>query len=197
MEKILDALKFEFSKDTFLTSILLIIGSPLFWNAMGRIEYYYHTLSWLAMGNKYAGCYFLSAMIFIFSRFRDYYYTLAIDNGTSIELPVAITNFVGPILIAVGTILVVSSSWRLGIIGTFMGDYFGILMEGGPIKGFPFNVTNHPMYGGSSLIFLGEALCKSSATGLWLTAFLVLVYTTASLFEGPFLKKLYADAKKK
>ena len=37
----------------------------------------------------------------------------------------AITGF----LFAVGQLFVVTSTWSLGITGTFLGDYFGILMD--------------------------------------------------------------------
>jgi len=45
----------------------------------------------------------------------------------------------------------------LGITGTYLGDYFGILMKE-RITGFPFNVTDDPMYNGGTLLFLGYAL---------------------------------------
>lgn len=32
-------------------------------------------------------------------------------------------------LFAVGSVLVVSSMWALGVTGTYLGDYFGILMD--------------------------------------------------------------------
>ncbi len=32
-------------------------------------------------------------------------------------------------LMCTGQLLVVSSTWALGITGTFLGDYFGILMD--------------------------------------------------------------------
>jgi methylene-fatty-acyl-phospholipid synthase len=49
----------------------------------------------------------------------------------------------------------------LGIIGTFLGDYFGILMKE-KVTGFPFNITNDPMYNGSSLLFLADAIAYIS-----------------------------------
>lgn len=65
--------------------------------------------------------------------------------------------YLGPALIVTGNILVWSSTYQLGITGTFLGDYFGILMKA-KVEGFPFNVTSHPMYEGATLIFLGYAL---------------------------------------
>ena len=37
------------------------------------------------------------------------------------------------------------------------GDYFGILMDE-PVTGFPFSLTENPMYWGSSATYLGLAL---------------------------------------
>ena len=41
--------------------------------------------------------------------------------------------------------------------GTFLGDYFGILMKE-KVTGFPFNVLDNPMYVGSTLLFLAHSL---------------------------------------
>jgi phosphatidylethanolamine N-methyltransferase len=47
--------------------------------------------------------------------------------------------------------------WALGVTGTYLGDYFGILMSE-MVTGFPFNVMSDPMYWGSSMCFVGVAL---------------------------------------
>ncbi len=79
-----------------------------------------------------------------------------------------------------------SSSWALGITGmfklyiispwsdhlsagTFLGDYFGILMSK-KVEGFPFNVLDNPMYVGSTMIFLSGAL-------RWVITLTLLVYS--------------------
>jgi len=41
--------------------------------------------------------------------------------------------------------------------GVGKGDYFGILMDH-RVTSFPFNVTDAPMYYGSTMAFLGSAL---------------------------------------
>lgn len=56
-----------------------------------------------------------------------------------------------------GSILVLSSMYKLGVVGTYLGDHFGILMDS-RITSFPFNVVEHPMYYGSTLCFLSIAL---------------------------------------
>ena len=56
-----------------------------------------------------------------------------------------------------GLVLVLSSYYRLKITGTYLGDYFGILMEE-RITSFPFNVMNDPMYMGACMIHLGRSI---------------------------------------
>jgi phosphatidylethanolamine/phosphatidyl-N-methylethanolamine N-methyltransferase len=44
-------------------------------------------------------------------------------------LPEPLATVVPLALGAVGQLFVISSTWALGITGTFLGDYFGILMD--------------------------------------------------------------------
>jgi hypothetical protein len=81
-----------------------------------------------------------------------------------------------------GNVLVLSSMWALGLTGTYLGDYFGILMEK-RVTGFPFNVTDAPMYYGSTLAFFGTALWFGKPAGLLLTAEVFLVYKIALALE--------------
>lgn len=71
--------------------------------------------------------------------------------------PALVVNGLGPLLIAAGHVLVLSSIYKLGIIGTYLGDYFGILHPH-KIVSFPFTVSSDPMYDGSTMIFAGYAL---------------------------------------
>jgi phosphatidylethanolamine N-methyltransferase len=93
-------------------------------------------------------------------------------------------------LIAAGNTLVLSSMWALGLTGTYLGDYFGILMET-KVTGFPFNVTDAPMYWGSTLSFAGTALLYGKPAGLLLTAEVWLMYTIALRWEDPFTGMIY------
>lgn len=72
--------------------------------------------------------------------------------------------------------------YALGITGTFLGDYFGILMEE-RVTSFPFNITDAPMYYGSTLSFLGTAILYGRPAGLLLTVEVLLVYWVALGFE--------------
>ena len=64
---------------------------------------------------------------------------------------------VANVLFVVANVLVLTSMARLGVTGTYLGDYFGILMKK-RVTGFPFNVTENPMYNGATLNFLALAL---------------------------------------
>lgn len=85
-------------------------------------------------------------------------------------------------LFGVGSVLVLSSMYALGVTGTYLGDYFGILMDA-PVTGFPFNVTGSPMYWGSTLNFLAAALYKGKVAGLLLTAEVFILYWFALKWE--------------
>jgi phosphatidylethanolamine/phosphatidyl-N-methylethanolamine N-methyltransferase len=86
---------------------------------------------------------------------------------------------------------VLSSMYALGIEGTYLGDYFGILMDE-MVTGFPFNVTSAPMYYGSTLSFLGGAIWYGKPAGLLLTAIVFGVYKIALSYEDPFTGEIYA-----
>lgn len=81
-------------------------------------------------------------------------------------------RIVALVLTVLGFLLVLSSGYQLGVAGTFLGDYFGILHDK-RVTGFPFNILDDPMYDGSSMIFLGKAImyvrklfsCENALTG--------------------------------
>lgn len=65
--------------------------------------------------------------------------------------------WIGRAIYAVGLIFTLASFYRLKITGTYLGDYFGILMDE-KIEGFPFNVLENPMYMGGTMMFVGDAI---------------------------------------
>jgi methylene-fatty-acyl-phospholipid synthase len=100
-------------------------------------------------------------------------------------------KYLGYALIASGNTLVLSSTWALGITGTFLGDYFGILMDD-IVTGFPFNITDAPMYHGSTCSFLGTAILYGKPAGILLTLWVYVVYQIALSYENPFTAGIYA-----
>lgn len=72
--------------------------------------------------------------------------------------------------------------WALGVTGTYLGDYFGILMDS-KVTGFPFNVMDAPMYWGSTMSFLATALWYQKPAGILLTGLVAGVYQVALGYE--------------
>ncbi|KAG1797059.1 uncharacterized protein HD556DRAFT_1306753 [Suillus plorans] len=73
------------------------------------------------------------------------------------------------VLFAIGQLFVVTSTWALGITGTFLGDYFGILMDH-CVQGFPFNVLRDPMYERpAGLLHEGDWAVNGRLTSAWIT----------------------------
>lgn len=169
-----------------------IIFNPTFWNIAARTEYHNKTLTKLAGGNPYYGCYALAVTIFSIGLIRDALYERALRAQPSHP---ALIGFVPQALavglVASGNILVLSSMWALGITGTYLGDYFGILMDH-MVTGFPFNVTGSPMYYGSFMSFLGTALWYGKPAGIALSGLVLVVYQIALGFEDPFTSEIYA-----
>lgn len=139
-----------------------------------RAEYKHKTITRLFGGNARYGCYFLAVLIFSFGLLRDHLYVplpprMLISHDHSYQraladqprvplLPEPYATVLPIVLFALGQLFVLTSTYALGITGTFLGDYFGILMDH-RVEGFPFNVLRDPMYVGSTLCF--------SATALW------------------------------
>jgi phosphatidylethanolamine N-methyltransferase len=167
-----------------------------------RTEYHNKVISRL-FGGPRAGCYALAVTIFSLGIIRDAMY---IFNPISNELREAIltklsyeralrdqpshphliasplTKPLAGALFVSGNVLVLSSMWALGVTGTYLGDYFGILMDH-IVTGFPFNVTNSPMYWGSTMSFLGTALWFGKPAGVLLTFAVYVTYKIALSYE--------------
>ena len=167
------------SQETLYIAAIAIAFNPIAWNLVAQHE---HRTRFLTKFFKspYTGCYFLAAAIFTLGLFRDSLFSKALTHQPlypPIHLPA-----LGVILFIVGNTLVLSSYYRLGITGTFLGDYFGILMDE-KVEGFPFSVTASPMYIGSTLNFLAASLYFGKVAGLVLTAEVFVMYAIALQFE--------------
>ncbi|RMZ78708.1 hypothetical protein DV737_g3758, partial [Chaetothyriales sp. CBS 132003] len=170
-----------------------IIFNPLFWNIVARAEYHTHVLTH-SFGSARNGCYALALAIFSLGILRDHLYKTALDSQPL--TPQVHHPWLAIPLFAFGQLLVLSSMWALGLTGTYLGDYFGILMDH-KVEGFPFNLTlalGAPMYVGSTLCFLATALWSGRGAGLLLTALVALTYAVATVwFEDPFTSMIYAN----
>lgn len=142
---------------SFATALVAITLAPLLWNLLGRFQYYTHALSSIFMGRR-SGCVVLALWIFLFSLYRDALVVHAIkQQPTLAALDNPLLQAAAGVCALLGGTLVLTSYARLGLFGTYLGDYFGILMDH-RVEAFPFSVTQHPMYDGSSLLFLATAV---------------------------------------
>ncbi|KAJ9068339.1 Phosphatidyl-N-methylethanolamine N-methyltransferase [Entomophthora muscae] len=183
----------DFSHREVYISAVSICFNPLFWNIVARNEHYNRTLTRLTGNRPQLGCYILAMTIFSLGIVRDLLYKKALETQpVSPLLTGPLPETLGLSCIALGNLFVISSTLKLGITGTFLGDYFGILMDE-PVTSFPFNVVANPMYHGSSLIFFGTALWLGRFMGIILTGLVVLVYWCAIQLENPFTSMIYAQ----
>ncbi|KAI8340877.1 phospholipid methyltransferase-domain-containing protein [Chlamydoabsidia padenii] len=188
---------FDFSQPSFYLALANILFNPIFWNIAARAEYKNHTLTKLAGGDAFKGCAMLAACIFSLGILRDYLYKTSLTvQPIHPLLQSVIVKVAASVLFLAGNVLVLSSMWALGFTGTYLGDYFGILMDA-RVTGFPFNVCEDPMYTGSTLSFLATALWYASPAGLLLTLVVHLVYRAALRYESPFTAMIYANRKDK
>ncbi|XP_044517626.1 phosphatidylethanolamine N-methyltransferase isoform X2 [Gracilinanus agilis] len=175
---------------SFVAAVLCIIFNPLFWNLVARWEHKTRKLS-RAFGSPYLACYCLGTTVLLLNFLRSYCFTQAMSSQPKMEgLDCPGAFYVGLAILGVGTVFVLSSFLALGFIGTYLGDYFGILKEA-RVTTFPFNVLDNPMYWGSTANYLGLSIMNASPTGLLLTVVVGLTYTVAILYEEPFTEEIY------
>ncbi|PRT55429.1 Phosphatidyl-N-methylethanolamine N-methyltransferase [Wickerhamiella sorbophila] len=173
-----------------------IAFNPVFWNIAAQLELRVKLFTKLGLGNRYYGCYILAAIIFSLGIYRDWIYRIALESQPVAPLLDNIYAKVGgAAMFGVGNVLVLSSMWALGITGTYLGDYFGILMDE-RIASFPFNVCNNPMYIGCYLSFLGVSLWYGKALGFVLSTLMWVMYMVALRFEEPYTERIYSDREK-
>ena len=176
-----------------LIPCLVVMLNPLFWNVVSRVEYKTHIVSKLCRGPK-KGVIALAVGILSLNYVRTTVFHKTMDVHSACEpLKTDFCDGLGYLLIAIGGIFVISSSYRLGFFCSFMGDYFGILLDS-RVAGFPFNVVDDPMYVGSGLVYLGFAFQHASMFGFLLTGCIAASYALALMFEQPFTAKIYSDA---
>eukprot|EP01017_Pseudomicrothorax_dubius_P010937 TRINITY_DN1398_c0_g1_i1.p1 TRINITY_DN1398_c0_g1~~TRINITY_DN1398_c0_g1_i1.p1 ORF type:complete len:215 (+),score=60.12 TRINITY_DN1398_c0_g1_i1:136-780(+) len=188
----------DLSKPLLWLTLALTIFAPTYWNTVARLQYRTGAVTKLFGGSTLVAIYVFAASIFTVSGIRDYVFVEAIkEQPRAAILDNGLVVLLGYLLIAVGMTFVVTSFFKLGLVGTYLGDYFGILMKE-RVTSFPFNVLEHPMYVGSTLNFVGTSLTHASLVGLGLSAFIYVVYMIASVFfEGPFTTQIYANASQK
>lgn len=176
----------------FWQAFVVIFLQPMIWNCVGRLEHRTRVITRLCFNRPRLGVGVLALWIFLAGLYRDVLFNIAVQRQQSAR-PLDQLKFqaLGCGCVAFGAVLVLSSFARLGFAGTYLGDYFGILMDSRVTK-FPFNILDDPMYDGSTLIFFGKAVLSKSMAGVLLSMWVYAVYRIAALFEGEFTAYVYS-----
>lgn len=133
----------RFDEPALMVAAIAILLAPLIWNTVARIEYYTRIFSRIL--GKHVAAYLLALWIFCFSLYRDLLFYVAIVGQPQLNvLQQPAFAALGWTCSAVGLVLVLSSMARLGVAGTYLGDYFGILQTC-KVSAFPYNILDDPM----------------------------------------------------
>eukprot|EP01104_Vermistella_antarctica_P009842 TRINITY_DN257_c0_g2_i1.p1 TRINITY_DN257_c0_g2~~TRINITY_DN257_c0_g2_i1.p1 ORF type:complete len:228 (-),score=59.26 TRINITY_DN257_c0_g2_i1:366-1049(-) len=179
------------SAPTLWFCLASLVFAPLWWNITARFEYRTKLLTKLAFGNARVGCYIMAILIFSLGLERDWAFHQALEaQPRLLEFETLPFQVLGAVLGLVGGTFVLTSMWALGVTGTYLGDYFGILMSA-RVTGFPFNVLENPMYMGSVILHVAHSLWNASPAGLLISVWVYLVYIVALSYEGPFTTMIY------
>lgn len=138
-------------------AIVATILLPLMWNLLGRLEYYTRIFSRLTI-KRIIAVYLCAAVIAALSLYRTALIVVAIRSQQSLQtMDTPLFHALGGIIGILGFSFILGAYYQLGITGTYLGDYFGIFKEE-RITAFPFNLLDNPMYDGSSMMHLADAI---------------------------------------
>ena len=173
----------NFQNPLLWLSALHIIFNVSYWNITSRLQYKTKFFTKL-FGDKKLAVYIHTVIVFSIGLSRDYLFKYVVNTSNNLFslIDSQYATYLGYLLLFLGMILVLSATYRLGIIGTFNGDAYGFLLPS-IITSFPFNIFNAPMYLGSTLNFLGYSILKGSMTGILLTLVVAIVYFCGTFFE--------------
>ena len=183
----------ELASVNVLVACPLVMLNPLIWNLIVRYEYRTRAVSRLCGGPR-AGVVLVACIVMVNNSIRTSFFHYIVGKSSKLQFlehNIGATA-AGYLIVGVGVLLVLSSAWRLGFFCTFLGDYFGILLDA-KVTGFPFNIVDHPMFWGSFLIYVGDSVLCASAVAFLLSLFIGLSFAIAAVFEGPFTAKIYAQ----
>ena len=105
-----------------------IFLDPFLWNVLGQYEYKTKKISKFFGGNAKLAVYCIFVFIFSLGLSRNYTYKVVVDSSAHMDWDETIFKVLGLISYAIGMTLVIGSSWRLGIVGTYLGDYVKLFL---------------------------------------------------------------------
>jgi phosphatidylethanolamine N-methyltransferase len=183
----------EFLQMDSLLTLFMIFLCPVTWNVVSRLEFYTNIFSRLVGDKRIAAdiCAHIYIEMGIFRNFMFYYMVThhpATAVPEALQLPI---KALAAVFFVFGLIVNFGVLYRLGIHGIYYADYFDILCPEKATK-WPFSTFDHPLYVGSTLIFLGDALYNFSVIGVCYSFFAYFMYMFASSLEGPYTDQIYS-----
>lgn len=139
----------------------------------------------------------LAVVEFSLANLRDYLFIQAVrcpQQPVQIILDNQASQILSVFFFLFGNLLLLSSMHRLGITGTYHGDYFGIHKDE-KVTTFPYNITSAPMYWGKCISMLGVSMWYGKIVGVMLTVEAVLAFQLSLCLEDPFTDRIYMDKK--
>lgn len=147
----------DLSDQAFARAIVATALPPLVWNIIGPFEYHTRLISKIT-SKPIIGVYLSGLLIATLSIYRSALFMAAINTQARMdEMDTPWFHALSGFILIFGLAMFLGAYYRLGITGTYLGDYFGLFREK-RITAFPFNVLNNPMYDGSSMNHLAEAI---------------------------------------
>ena len=187
----------DFTQPTFWAALVVAPLSPFVWIALARAEYRSRFVSRFFESREEA-CAANMLLILGMNYVRTSVMKLSLETQPVMDFEPEVVLTMRIFCCAatiIGMGLVAFSSLRLGLYGTFLGDYFGIL-KAAPVTGAPFSWMQHPMYHGSALAYAGMFFFNFQPAGLFLAGMVWLGYMANVASEEQFTAMIYAEAKK-
>lgn len=141
----------------FALAVIATMIPVLVWNTIGPFQYYTGIISRLTI-KPIIGVYLSAATIGFLSVMRSALFIQAMRSQVTLEeMDTPFFHVLGGVIGVFGLAMFLGAYYKLGMTGTYLGDYFGIMRKE-KITSFPFSIMNNPMYDGQSMIHLAQAI---------------------------------------
>jgi len=187
----------EFTEIDSLLTAFMIFLCPVTWNVVSRLEFNTRIFSRI-VGDKTIAADIMAHIYIEMGIFRNFMFYYLVTHHQSFYVPESLVlpiKAFAAFLCVFGLIINLGVLYRLGIHGIYYADYFDILCPEKQTK-WPYSQFEHPLYIGSTLIFIGDALINFSLIGLIYSAFAYFMYNIAGYLEAPYTNLIYSDENK-
>eukprot|EP01029_Cantina_marsupialis_P029757 TRINITY_DN782145_c0_g1_i1.p1 TRINITY_DN782145_c0_g1~~TRINITY_DN782145_c0_g1_i1.p1 ORF type:complete len:201 (-),score=43.61 TRINITY_DN782145_c0_g1_i1:264-815(-) len=147
----------------------------------------------LTKGNKKAACYLFGSVQVLVTYWRYLCGKSIFDSDAGSFDVGTFIQVAAWAMILFGQLLNVMVYYRIGILGVYYGNAFGIELPW--VTKFPFGTIPNPQYTGVTLTTLGTALLEGSANGLIYTLATIVSYYAVIKIENYYFSHIDAERK--